>query len=104
MRWNLMLGTMMVVGALSATQVRAQESAADDAQPKAESTESKQTDATPYGAYVEGPATVDANGVPVAKPNPMSRFQKRSRAIDNLPMETPLVDQTNGSASGQQAK
>jgi hypothetical protein len=34
----------------------------------------------------------------------MSRFQKRSRAIDNLPMETPLVDQTNSSASGQQAK
>ncbi len=86
MRWNLILGTMVAVGALAATEVRAQGSVAesgmnattaqqgdaagnpssDDAQPKAKSTRSKsKTSApTPYGAYVEGPSTVDADGVP----------------------------------------
>jgi hypothetical protein len=127
MRWNLILGTMVAVGALAATEVRAQGSVAesgmnattaqqgdaagnpssDDAQPKAKSTRSKsKTSApTPYGAYVEGPSTVDADGVPVAKPNPMSRFKKRSRAFDNMPVEMPLVDDPrDGPAPDQQAK
>ena len=103
MRWNLMLGTMMVVGALAATNVRAQESDNSNAK-SAESDASAKSAQPPYGAYVAGPATVDAQGVPVAKPNPMSRFKKRSRALDNLPMETPLVDQSNGSASDSQTK
>ncbi len=129
MRWNMVLGMIIAVGSLAATEVRAQENAAesgataipaqqDDAagnppgdNPRSEaSTKSTKSSATSdsagYGTYVKGPATVDADGVPVPKPNPMSDFMKRSRTFDGLPIEMPLLDdpREDGSATDGQTK
>jgi hypothetical protein len=48
-----------------------------------------------YGQYVSGPATTDAHGVPVAKPNPISREEDEGvlGGIDTTP--APLVDDSN---------
>ena len=50
-------------------------------------------------------ATTDADGVPVANPNPMSKFLERSRESGNVAMEAPLVDdyRTDGSMNDGQA-
>ncbi len=134
MRWNMVLGMIVAVGSLAATEVRAQENAAgsgataipaqqDDAagnpagdNPQSEATtkstqsktpgQSATSDSAAYGSYVKGPATVDADGVPVPKPNPMSEFRKSSRTFDNVPIEMPLVDdpRTDGSATDRQTK
>ena len=114
MKWNLMLGTMVAVGLLATTEVRAQESAAagtpalqndgasnpsgDGSQPNAVANA-----APAYGTYVEDPATVDADGVPIANPNPMSNFLNRSRPLDTPEAPLPLLDdpRTEVSASGQ---
>ena len=104
MKWNLMLGTMVAVGLLGATQVRAQETAADSA---AAATSAQQNDgsqpntAPAYGAWVNGPSTVDADGVPVADPNAISDFEKRSQAFDGTDTSQPMVDdpRTDDSAS-----
>jgi hypothetical protein len=105
MKWNVMIGTMVAVGLLGTTAVRAQETSADNA---AASTSAQQNDgaasanaAPAYGAYVDGPATVDADGVPVAKPNAMSDFMKRDKAFNDTEVEQPLVDdqRTDSSAS-----
>jgi hypothetical protein len=113
---------IVAVGSLAATEVRAQEDAAgsgatapsaqqDDAagnepSDKAQSKASTKSDPSDYGTYVDGPATVDADGVPVPKPNPMSEFRKSSRTFDNVPIEMPLVDdpRTDGSATDGQTK
>jgi hypothetical protein len=113
MRWNLMLGTMIAVGALATTEVRAQENAAGNGstaaaaqQKDAAGNAASDTSGDNYGAYVDGPATVDADGVPVAKPNPMSRFEKRSQPFDNMPIGMPLVDdpRADGPAPDGQTK
>jgi hypothetical protein len=106
---------IVAVGSLAATEVRAQENAAgsgatatsaqqDDAAGNASSDnpQSKATtksDRSDYGTYVDGPATVDANGVPVPKPNPMSDFRERSRTFDNVPIEMPLLDDSRADDS-----
>lgn len=95
MRW-MIVGTMVAVGSLAATAVRAQES---DAGMGATATQqSAQADSPAYGAYVSGPATVDADGIPVAKPNPMSQFMDENK--DSPPVEAPLVDVPPVDASG----
>jgi hypothetical protein len=108
MRWKMILGTMVAVGAVASTQVRAQEkpAASEAAAPAQQGGASGNSTAGGYGTYVAGPATVDANGVPVAKPNPMSRFEKRSREFGNSPIQTPLLDdpRADGAAGDQQTK
>ncbi len=101
MKWNLMLGAMVAVGLLGATEVWAQETAAQSAATGATPNDAKAAPA--YGTYVNGPSTVDADGVPVAEPNAISDFQKRSQAFDGTETSQPLVDdpRTDSSASGQ---
>ena len=99
MRWNVILGMMVAVGSLSATEARAQGNAAGSgatATPGSEkSTEPSEERTDPY--------TINADGTVSRKPNPMSRFLKRSRQSGNIPMEMPLVDdyREDGAGSGQ---
>ena len=95
MRW-MIVGTMVAVGSLAATAVRAQES--DAGMGATVTSQSAQPDSPAYGAYVSGPATVDADGIPVAKPNPMSQFMDENK--DSPPVEAPLVDVPPVDASG----
>jgi hypothetical protein len=99
MKWNLMLGAMVAVGLLGATEVRAQDTAAESA---AAATPAQQPNAAPaYGAWVNGPSTVDADGVPVAEPNAISDFANRAKAFDGTEVGMPMVagPGTDGSAS-----
>ena len=99
MRW-MIVGTMVAVGSLAATAVRAQES---DAGSGAIATEhSAQSQPPAYGAYVSGPSTIDADGVPVAKPNPMSEFLDEAKG--DPPTGMPLVDDPPTDTSGTDAK
>jgi hypothetical protein len=104
MKWNMMLGMIVAVGALAATGARAQETAQSTQAKAPEQSATAHHD--DYGSYVDGPATVDADGVPVAKPNPMSRFLKQSRKFGDIPIDQPLVDdhRTDGSATDGQTK
>ena len=99
MKWNMVFGMMAAVGSLTATAARAQENAAGDG---ATATEGKTATSDPadYGRVVEEPATVDADGVPVAKPNPMSDFLARARQLGNAPVEMPLVDDFRTDGTG----
>jgi hypothetical protein len=103
MKWNVMMGTMVAVGLLGTTGVWAQETSAENAAAaSAQNDGAADANAAPaYGAYVDGPATVDADGVPVAKPNAMSDFMKRDKAFNDTEVEQPLVDdeRTDSSAS-----
>jgi hypothetical protein len=112
MKMNMMFGAM-VVAAVVATGARAQSSAAgneasaapapqEQSQPQAQQPQAY----VPYGAYAPGDATVDADGVPVAKPNPMSEFEDRNKAFDNSPMPEPLVDdpRSDNASSSDQGK
>ncbi len=99
MRW-MIVGTMVAVGSLAATAVRAQES--DAGMGATVTSQSAQPDSPAYGAYVSGPATVDADGIPVAKPNPMSRFLDETR--DSPPVGAPLEDVPPADASGSGAE
>jgi hypothetical protein len=98
MRW-MMVGTMIAVGSLAATAVRAQES--DGSTGATATQQSSQSNRPAYGTYVRGPATIDADGVPVANPNPMSRFLN---GADELPFAMPLVDPPPTDASGTNAQ
>jgi len=100
MRLTMMVGTMIAVGSLAATAVRAQESNAGTG--AAATGRSAQSGSVPYGAYVKGPATPDADGIPVANPNPLSRFM--DEADDELPIAMPLVDAPPADASGTGAE
>jgi hypothetical protein len=122
MRWKMMLGTMVAVGSLAATRVRAQNVAGDGTVPPAQqgdtagntqgdnpqsksSGQSAKSGTSDYGAYVEGPTSVDADGVPVAKPNPIAHFEKNARG-DDVPVPMPLIDdpRTDSPADGGQTK
>src|ERR1700682_416936 len=100
----MMLGMIVAVGSLAATEARAQEATTSAKSEAPEQSATAHRD--DYGMYVDGPATVDADGVPVAKPNPMSRFLKGSRKFGGVPIEQPLVDdpRTNGSTADGQTK
>ena len=99
MKW-MIVGTMVAAGSLAATAVRAQDS---DAGTGATATgQSVQSDSPDYGAYVDGPATVDADGIPVAKPNPMSRFMDEAK--DMPPVGLPLEDPPQTDDSGSEAQ
>ena len=91
---------MVAAGSLAATAVQAQESDAGTGDTATEQSAESQSPA--YGAYVSGPATIDADGVPVAKPNPMSEFLDGAK--DDPPVETPLVDAPPTDASGTDAE
>jgi hypothetical protein len=93
---RMFIGAMVAAGSLAATAVRAQET---DAGTAATATgQSAQPVRPAYGAYVVGDATTDADGVPVAKPNPMSRFLEDTE--EGPPIEMPLVDEPPANSSG----
>ena len=120
MRWNMMLGMIVAVGSLTAA--RAQASVAGDGtnatpaqqadtagnppsdKPQSNSPgQSEKSGSSDYGTYVKGPATVDADGVPVAKPNPIAHFEKDARG-DNVPVEMPLIDDPRTDSPDAQTK
>jgi len=100
-------GAIVAAGSLAAMQVRAQDadagSSESGAQAPAKSSKAKkgsqksQRQPTPYGEVVNGPATTDAEGIPVAKPNPLSEEKKEGQlgGIGNTPGE--LTDDSNSS-------
>jgi len=90
MKWNMVFAMMIAMGSLTATAARAQDNAAASGATATEGqTATSKSDA--YGTIVDEPATVDADGVPVAKPNPMSDFLKRARQQGEPAVEMPLV-------------
>jgi hypothetical protein len=105
-----------VAGWLAAAGVRAQDAEAGSAASGSEvSTKSKarkrsansQQQPTPYGEVVNGPATPDAQGVPVANPNPLSEEKEQGElgGIGTAPGE--LLDDSNssgGTTSSDQGK
>jgi hypothetical protein len=97
MRW-MIVGAMVAAGSLAGTAVRAQES---DARTGATGTgQVAQPKMPPYGAYVPGDnVTPDADGVPVANPNPMSEFMDQTQ--DEPPVDMPLVDDPRANDSGK---
>ena len=95
MRWNVMLGMMVAVGSLAATEVRAEANAAGSG---ATSTPGQQDDAKPQSK--ESTVTVNADGTVSREPNPMSVFLKTNRQFGALPMEMPLVDDPRENVSG----
>jgi hypothetical protein len=103
MEWKMVVAVIVAVGSLAATAARAQDNAAGTGATATEG-QTATSDPAAYGSYVEEPATVDADGVPVAKPNPMSDFLERSRQFDTMPIEMPLVDgpRTDGPATDGQ--
>ena len=105
MKCNMVFGMIVAVGSLTATAVSAQENAAGTGA-TATKVQTAKSHPAPYGTYVEGPATVDANGVPVANPNPMSDFLERARQLGATQVEMPLVSdfRTDGSATDGQTK
>jgi hypothetical protein len=101
MRWNMILGMIVAVGSLASTEARAQETT----QPtESKAPEQNATSPHGYGMYVDGPATTDADGVPVAKPNPMSKFVKRSGAAGKMPIEQPLLSDPREDSSATDAQ
>jgi len=89
MRWNTFFAMMLAVGSLTATAARAQDESADVGTATSEA-KAATPDARRYGMDFNQPTTVDANGIPVAKPNPMSRYLDESRQIGSG-VEMPLV-------------
>jgi hypothetical protein len=82
MKSNRIFGVVVAAGLLATTAVMAQDEQAT--KPR-----------TQYGDFVSGPATTDAQGVPVAKPNPISREEDEGvlGGIDTTPGE--LTDKSN---------
>ncbi len=105
MKWKMVFGMIVAVGSLTATAVRAQENAAGSGAPATKG-QVATSDRTAHGPDFDEPATVDASGVPVAKPNPMSDFLKRARQLDGTAVEMPLVDdfRTDGTGTDGETK
>jgi hypothetical protein len=109
MRLRRVFGVIVAVGSLAATAVVAQDggtaSGASDAKAstksKARKRAAKSRQPTKYGDVVNGPATTDAQGVPVAKPNPLSREQEEGvlGGIGTIPGE--LTDDSNVSGAAK---
>jgi hypothetical protein len=89
MRQSLVLGMVLATGVLPAREVRAQETTQATESKSADQRATSQRHA--YGTYVGGLATPDANGVPVAKPNPMSRLEKRSEDFNQVLIGQPML-------------
>ena len=108
---NRVFGVIVAAGSLAAMGVRAQDadagSAASGAKAPAKSSKAgkrsakSQRQPTPYGDVVNGPATTDAAGVPVAKPNPLSEEKKEGElgGIGNTPGE--LSNESNSSSAAK---
>jgi len=91
MKWNVVFGMVVAAGSLAATGVRAQENAAGKGATTTEAQTAKSAPAA-SGTRDEEPGTVDATGVVVPKPNPMSDFLKRAREFGPTPVELQLLD------------
>ena len=101
MKRNMVFGMIIAAGSLGATAVRAQDTAVETTQAQAVTSDNADRIAKP-----NQPATVGADGVPVAKPNPMSDFLDRAQKDGAPPVEMPLVDdyRSDGSATDGQVK
>jgi hypothetical protein len=100
-------GVIVAAGSLAAMEVRAQEADAGSSESGAKApaksskaqkrSQKSQPQPTPYGDVVNGPATTDAEGIPVAKPNPLSEEKKEGDlgGIGNTPGE--LTNESNSS-------
>jgi hypothetical protein len=109
MKSSRIFGVVVAVGLLATTAVRAQDSdaAKEVGGAKAATNKSKAPKRAvmpPYGAYVDGPATTDAQGVPVAKPNPLSREEEEGAlgGMGDVPGE--LTDDSNVSDAATSSK
>ena len=82
MKSNKIFGVMVAAGLLATTAVMAQDEQAEKPRPR-------------YGEFVSGPSTTDAQGVSVAKPNPISREEDEGvlGGIGTAPGE--LTDDSN---------
>jgi hypothetical protein len=103
MKSHKIFGVIVAAGLIATTAVRAQDNNAasgtnDTAAPKPQAQRPR------YGQWVNGPATTDADGIPVAKPNPISREEDNGGlgGIDLIP--GPLTDESNSSSSSQPPK
>jgi len=101
MKWNMVFAMIVAVGSLTATAVGAQENAAASGATAKEGQtanegQTAKSDSVPYGMYADEPATPDADGVPVAKPNPMSDFLERARQLGPTGVEMPRWWTTSG--------
>jgi len=90
MRWNVIFGMMVAVGSLAATEARAEANAAASG-----------ATATPGSEERTEQYTVNADGTLSRTPNAMSKFLKKSRRFDNMPLEAPLVDDPREDESGR---
>jgi hypothetical protein len=86
--------TMEVVGGASGAKASTKKS-------KAPKRAMKARQATPYGAVVHGPATTDAQRIPVAKPNPISREKKEGVLGGTGTVPGELIDDSNVSDSAK---
>ncbi|HEX9575917.1 MAG TPA: hypothetical protein VF994_17605 [Myxococcales bacterium] len=103
MEWKMVVALIVAVGSLAATAARAQDNAAGRGATATEG-QTATSDPDASGTVVDEPATVD--GVPVAKPNPMSDFLKRARQLEGTEVEMPLVDdfRTDGTGTDGETK
>jgi len=99
MKWSATFGVMLALGSVTATAARAQESAAPG-EATGRDVHVAQSQSAPDRTSGEDSKTVDANGAPVAKPNPMSAFLERARQLGNEPVEMPLVDDFRTDGTG----
>jgi hypothetical protein len=100
MKRNTVFALMLAAGSLAATAARAQENSAGGAATACEG-QTARSDSAAYGRNFREPGSVDADGVPVPKPNPISRFLQRSRELGTTEVEAPFVDdwRTDGPAT-----
>lgn len=85
---SMIVGTMLAAGLLAARAVRAEEG--ETATRAASTAQVAEAKSPAYGARVNGDVTTDADGIPVEKPNPMSRFLDQAKGAP--PVDMPLVD------------
>ena len=104
MKLSRVFAVIVAAGSLAGASARAQDTSSADAsrgatsstQPKARKGSAK-PQPTPYGEVVNGPSTPDADGIPVANPNPLSVEKERGElgGIERTPGE--LTDESNAS-------
>jgi hypothetical protein len=104
MKSHKIFGVIVAAGLIATTAVRAQDNNAASGMNDTAASPKPQAQRPRYGQWVNGPATTDADGIPVAKPNPISREEDNGGlgGIDLIP--GPLTDESNSSSSSQPPK
>lgn len=104
MKSHRLFGVIVAAGLAATTAVRAQDNNAASGASDSTASPKAQAQRPRYGQWVNGPATTDADGIPVAKPNPISREEDNGGlgGIDLIP--GPLTDESNSPSSSQPPK